>query len=129
MPRSRALILDTPAVIAYSQGSPLVGRELTTVADRKEVAVVPALCLAAAYQQVSTDRWDLLDVLTDLPQVAVTPLEHDMCAVLGGWARTLGPDLAHATMESAAIPPTPIITDRRKVITNLLPKEWPIIDL
>lgn len=37
-------------------------------------------------------------------------------------------DLAQAAMEAArAI--TPIMTDRRELLGEVLPKEWPIIDL
>ena len=96
MPRNAGLVLDTAAVIAYTNGSELVGREISATADEGLKVVVPAACFATAYQRVTSDGWGLLDILGTLPQVVVAPLEHDMCAVLGGWARTLGLDLAQA---------------------------------
>lgn len=129
MPRNAGLVLDTAAVIAYTNGSELVGREISAAADEGLKVVVPAACFATAYQRVTSDGWGLLDILGTLPQVVVAPLEHDMCAVLGGWARTLGLDLAQAAIESATFPATPLVTDQRRLVTRILPKEWPIIDL
>jgi len=123
------VVLDTPALLAYATGNALVGREIAAIADEGRTVIVPALCLAVAYREVSTDGCTYLDRLGGLPHVVVTPLEHDMCAVLGGWARTLGLDLAQAAMESSSIPPTPLLTDRRLLLEELLPKEWPIIEL
>ncbi|WP_433687005.1 hypothetical protein ACQP0I_25480 [Micromonospora carbonacea] len=123
------LVLDTSCLLAYSEGTEAVGEQIAKVADKLQGVVVPALCLAAAYRQVTSDGWPLLDILGDLEQVVVTPVEHDMCAILGGWSRTLGSmDLAQAAMEAARAT-TPIMTDRREVLGEVLPKEWPIIDL
>jgi hypothetical protein len=55
-------------------------------------------------------------------------LESDHCAVLGGWARTLGLDTAHAAIE-AAIAITPLMTRQRALVTQFLAAEWPIIDI
>ncbi|WP_433263610.1 hypothetical protein ACQPWR_26725 [Micromonospora vinacea] len=123
------LVLDTNCLLAYSEGMEAVGEQIAKVADKGYRVIVPALCLAAAYRQVTSDGWPLLDIVGDLERVMVTPVEHDMCAILGGWSRALGGmDLAQAAMEAArAI--TPIMTDRRELLGEVLPKEWPIIDL
>ncbi|MEV0718025.1 hypothetical protein [Asanoa sp. NPDC050611] len=122
-------MLDTSAVLAYAEGSNRVGVEIVEVADEGLEVVLPASCLATAYQLAASDRWPLLDILSSLPQVVVKPLDHEICAVLGGWARTLGMDLAHAAIESAGVPPVPIFTDRRRQLEGFLPKGWPIVDL
>jgi hypothetical protein len=129
VPPNAGVVLDTSAIVAYTTGSDVVGGRVSAAADEGLRVVIPATCLATAYQQVPSDGWGLLDILGTLPQVVVAPLEHDMCAFLGGWARSLGLDLAHAAMESAAFPPVPLITDQRDRVTAILPKEWPIIEL
>ncbi|MEO3779748.1 hypothetical protein ABGB16_23485 [Micromonospora sp. B11E3] len=123
------LVLDTASLLAYSEGVEAVGEQIAKVADRRQSVIIPTLCLAAAYRQVTSDGWPLLDIVGDLEQVVVTPVEHDMCAILGGWSRSLGStDLAQAAMEAARAT-TPIMTDRRELLGEVLPKEWPIIDL
>ncbi|TDC42624.1 hypothetical protein [Micromonospora sp. KC213] len=123
------LVLDTACLLAYSGGTEAVGEQIAQVADRRQAVIVPALCLAEAYRRVTTDGWRLLDILGDLDQVIVTPVEHDMCMFLGGWSRTLGSmDLAQAALEATRAT-TPIMTDRRELLGEVLPKEWPVIDL
>ena len=123
------MVLDTAAVLAYARGDLVVGEHLSWAADHYEVALIPATCLAAAYRDVPTGRVDLLDVLRGLEHVVVAPLPGELCPVLGGWARTLGLDAAHAAIEAAARPPTPILTDRGDLIRQILPKDWPITDV
>lgn len=123
------LVLDTPALTAYSRGLLLVGEQIADMADRGLGVLVPALCLATAYRDADSTAWPVIDILVDLPHVEVSPVEGDMCAVMGGWARTVGMDLAQAMIESATHTTVPILTDRRKQITMILAKEWPIIDL
>jgi hypothetical protein len=48
---------------------------------------------------------------------------------LGGWARTLGLDTAHAAIEAATHDIVPLLTNKRDLVTRFLPKEWPIIDI
>ncbi|MEU1812179.1 hypothetical protein O7622_27390 [Micromonospora sp. WMMD1076] len=56
-------------------------------------------------------------------------MAHDMCMFLGGWSRTLlSMDLAQAALEAARAT-TPIMSDRRELLGQVLPKEWPSIDL
>jgi hypothetical protein len=38
-------------------------------------------------------------------------------------------DLAHAAIEAAAHPIVQLMTAQRRLLTELLPKEWPIIDI
>ncbi|MFC7548856.1 hypothetical protein [Plantactinospora sp. GCM10030261] len=123
------LVLDTGCLLAYTEGTEAVGGQISQVADRGQSVIIPALCLAAAYRQVRTDGWPLLDIVGDLEHVLVTSVEHDMCSILGGWSRTLGTmDVAQAAMEAARTF-APIMTDRRELLSEVLPKEWPIIDL
>jgi hypothetical protein len=56
-------------------------------------------------------------------------LTREYCAVLGGWARTLGLATAHAAIEAAAHAVVPLITSQRDLVTRFLPKQWPIIDV
>ncbi|MFB9239512.1 hypothetical protein ACFFWC_28930 [Plantactinospora siamensis] len=123
------LVLDTASLLAYSDGAEAVGGQIAKVADQGRTVIIPALCLATAYREVTRDGWPLLDIVGDLDQVTVAPVEHDMCSILGGWSRILGGlDFAQAAMETARAM-VPIMTDRRELLGEVLPKEWPIIDL
>ena len=123
------LILDTAAVQAYSRGTNDVGEFLADAADNDLSVLIPATCLAVAYQQASDDEWGYIDILAGLPQVVVAPLTENFCAVLGDWARTLGLDLAHATIEAVTRPVVPLMTSQRDLVTRFLPAQWPIIDV
>jgi hypothetical protein len=123
------LVLDTDALLVYAGRSDRVGEFMATVADEGGIVLVPATCLAAAYRHALNVSVPHLDVLSTLPYVVVTPLEHDHCLVLGGWARTLGLDLAHAAIEAASHPIVRLMTAHRKQVTEFLPSEWPIIDV
>lgn len=125
------LALDTAALLAYASGAKDVGARIAEAADYARDVLVPALCLAHAHQQATAPQWELLELLAALPQVQITPVEPDMCAYLGGWSRRMTGrmDLAHLAMEAAANPLVPIMSDRRELLGEVLPKEWPIIDL
>jgi hypothetical protein len=123
------LVLDTDVLLVYAGGSDQVGLIMSKIADVGSSVLVPATCLASAYRDGLSVSWPYLDVLSSLPYVVVAPLEHDQCAVLGGWARSLGLDLAHAAMEAAAHPIVPLMTAHRERVTEFLPKQWPIIDV
>lgn len=129
MVNSPGLVLDTAALLAYAAGTGMVGGRVAVVADRGETVVIPATCLACAYQRVTSDGWDYLDVISNLEHTVVVPLVHDHCAVLGGWARTLGLDTAHAAIEAATHAIVPLMTSQRDLVTRFLPKDWPIIDV
>ena len=125
-----ALILDTDAVLAYASGSFAVGERISRAADAADFVVVPVLCLAEAYRRADSEAWHYLDVLADLDATVVTPIEPDDAPFLGGHSRKLGSKhLAHAVLEAATYPMTPIMTAQRDRVTQILPKEWPIIDL
>ena len=68
-------------------------------------------------------------VTASLEHVVVSPLEREHCAFLGGWARTLGLATADAAIEAATHAITPLMTSQRDLVTQFLPKEWPIIDV
>ena len=123
------LVLDTAALLAYAAGTGRVGDRLAAVADRGERVLIPAVCLASAHEKVTNDGWDYLDVIANLEHVVVAPLTYEHCAVLGGWARTLGLDTAHAAIEAATHAIVPLMTSQGELVTRFLPKDWPIIDV
>jgi hypothetical protein len=121
--------LDTSAALAYTEGVVTVGERIARLGARGRTVLLPALCLAEAYRRVDGDGASLLDVLADLPQVEVTPVERDLCPFLGGWGRTLGSmGHAHAALEAAGHPVVPLMTTRREEVVRVLPREWPIAD-
>jgi hypothetical protein len=124
-------VLDTTALVAYMRGTTdVVGSRIAIANDLNANVLVPSTCLAQAYAEADSVTSHLLDVVADLPNVVVVPLERDHCSVLGGWSRTLGSlDLAHALMEAAAYLTVPIITSRGDLAHRILAKEWPIITL
>jgi hypothetical protein len=122
-------VLDTGALLAYTQGTQEIGELLSTAADDDMTVLVPATCLAAAYRHVNNDGWDYLDILANLPQTEIAPLTQDFCALAGSWARTLGLDTAHAAIEAASRPVVPLVTACGDLVTQFLPREWPIIDI
>lgn len=124
------LVLDTDSVLAYASGSLDVGERISRAADAQDFVLVPALCLAEAYRRADSGTWQYLDILSNLDATVVTPVEPDDALFLGGHARKLGSKhLAHAVLEAAAHAVTPIMTSQRERVTQILPKEWPIIDL
>ena len=126
---SVGLVVDTAGLLAYTEASIRVGEIVAVVADRGEMIVIPSTCLATAYDRVPSPGAKLLDLMAGLPHVRVTPLEWDHCAVVGGWARTLGLDTAHAAMEAAAHGVVPLLTGQRARLGEILPVDWPIIDI
>jgi hypothetical protein len=122
-------VLDTAALVAYAKGSNRVGEFIAALADRGEAVLIPATCLASAYRGVDGDGANLLDLIANLAHTMVAPLAHNHCAVLGGWARTLGLDTAHAAIEAATNDIAPLITSQRDLVTQFLPRQWPIIDV
>ncbi len=125
------LALDTAALLAYSSGVKNVGKRIAEAADYNRDVLVPALCLAHAYQRANPDQWAMLELLVALPHVRITSVEPDMCGFLGGWSRRMAErmDLAQLAMDAATNPLVPVMTDRRELLGEVLPKEWPIIDL
>ncbi|MDR7278760.1 hypothetical protein [Catenuloplanes atrovinosus] len=125
-----AAVLDTGAITAYMGGESIdVGGLLAGAALRHQWAVVPALCLAAAYREATPEQALRLDILMNLPTALIPPVVPGDAPVLGGWSRiTEQPDLAHALLEAVSRH-APLVTTRREVATRVLPKEWPIIEV
>ncbi|MEU4529681.1 hypothetical protein AB0F49_15760 [Micromonospora ureilytica] len=128
-PGRSAFVLDTPALLAFACGNEEVAAKISVASDRRLTVVIPAGCLASAYRQTPQEGWWVLDLLASLRPTRVRALTADCSAALGLWLRSVpSMDLAQAAMEAArAI--TPIMTDRRELLGEVLPKEWPIIDL
>lgn len=127
--RPVGLVLDTAALVACANRDHRVGEHLAAVADRGMTVLIPAACLAAAYRDSADGGWDLLDLIGTLDHAVVSPLERGHCAVLGGWARTLGLDTAQAAIEAVTHGVAPLMTGQRDAVTRFLPKEWPIVDV
>jgi hypothetical protein len=127
--RSPGIVLDTAALLAYAREDMRVGRLVAELSDDGATVVIPAACLASAYRDVDADGANLLDLIGGLAHAQVAPLTHEHCAMAGGWARVLGLDTAQAAVEAASIPVTPLMTDRRDLVSRFLPKDWPIIDV
>jgi hypothetical protein len=124
------LVLDTSAVLAYAHGSDLVGESIARAADEEFEVLVPVLCLVEAYRQIETAGWSYVDLLATLPNVVVAPVQLGDCPFLGGWARTLGSlDLTQAAYKTASNPVVPLMTAHRGLVTRVLSKDWPIIDI
>jgi hypothetical protein len=124
------LVLDADAVLGYAQGSFLVGSTISRVTDQGKSVIVPVLCLAEAYRRATADEWPLLDVLGQLPGVVVMPVNPGDARFLGGRGRALGSThLAHAVLQAATYAVVAIMTAQRDRVTEILAKEWPIIDL
>ncbi|WFE52203.1 hypothetical protein [Micromonospora sp. WMMD1155] len=125
------LALDTAALLSFASGTKNVGNKIAETADYSQEVLVPALCLAHAHERVAPAQWEMLELLVALPHVQVTSVEANMCGYLGGWSRRMEGrmDLAQLAMDAAAHPLVPIMTDRRELLGEVLPKEWPIIDL
>jgi hypothetical protein len=74
--REVGVILDTGALLAYASGPSAVGEYLVEVADRGQVALIPATCLACAYGDAHNDGPELLDLIANLEHGVVSPLER-----------------------------------------------------
>ncbi|MEU5961480.1 hypothetical protein ABZ777_09760 [Micromonospora parva] len=124
-----AFVLDTPALLAFASGDEEVAAGISVASDRRLTVIIPAACLATSYRQTPQEGWWALDLLAALRPTGTRALSAECSAALGLWLRDMpAMDLAQAAMEAArAI--TPIMTDRRELLGEVLPKEWPIIDL
>jgi hypothetical protein len=124
-----SLILDADALLAYARGSERIGTLIAESADDGKSVLIPATSLADAYRRVDSDGLRYLDIISTLSWVDIVPLDRELCPFVGGWARKLGLELAHAAIEASSHPMTPFLTSRRELVTEHLAKEWPIIDL
>jgi hypothetical protein len=124
-----ALILDADALLAYAGGSERIGAFIAKAADDGKSVLIPATSLADAYCRADSHRFPYLDVIATLSWVDIVPLDRELCLFVGGWARKLGLELAHAAIEASSYPMTPFLTSRRELVTEHLAKGWPIIDL
>jgi len=122
-------VFDTAAIDAYVGGALRVGRMLAAASKNDQRVIVPVLCFADAHRRANPDGAFMLDLLQTQPTVHITPVLAEDAVMVGGWSRRLGTfDAAQAALE-AATHRIPIVTDRRDLLTQILAKEWPIIDL
>ena len=127
--RPPGIVLDTAALVAYAAGDLRVGEIVALLADRGETVVIPAACLATAYRAVDAKGSSLLDLIAGLDHVIVAPLAREHCTAAGSWSRGLGLDTAHAAIEAASNPVTPLMTGHRGWVVRFLPQAWPILDV
>ncbi|MGH3656085.1 MAG: hypothetical protein ACRDUA_05455 [Micromonosporaceae bacterium] len=108
---------------------PAVGEQIADNGDAGQPVFVPVLCLAEAYRHAGTEGALMLDLLVTIDNVVVTPVEPDMAPILGGFTSTVGrADIAQVVI-TAAERRARIMTSERHLVTQILPKEWPIIEL
>jgi hypothetical protein len=122
-------ILDADALLGFASGSQIVGARIAHAAGIGLQVLVPATSLAEAYRRVDSNGFRYLDIVATLPNVVVAPLDRELSLFVGGWARTLGLELAHAAVEASSHPSAFIVTGRRELLGEHLPKEWPIVDV
>ncbi|MER7894417.1 PIN domain-containing protein [Micromonospora sp. NPDC094482] len=94
------LILDTSAILAFTEGSTAVGEAIATVASEKALFGLPVMCLAeAARSVVDTDR---LDLLVNHPAAAVLTVDPLQWKALAATHRAVGRlDTADALLAAA----------------------------
>lgn len=96
------LVLDTSAIVAYTDTSINVGEVIAEVTDEGCWFALPAVCLAEASRRVKEDRaGDLLLLLVSQPRAVVTSTAVGDWQTLAEWTRVLGRvDLAAAAMDT-----------------------------
>jgi hypothetical protein len=124
-----SLILDVDALLQFASGSETIGSLIAQAADHSQAVLIPAASLSVAYRRVGSTDFRMLDILANLSHVMVSPLNQELCLFVGGWARKLGLELAHAAVEAVSYPDALLVTSRRALVTRHLPKEWPIYDV
>lgn len=123
------VVLDTSALLAYTNGSIAVGELLSIITDDEDTALVPAACLAQAYRLAETGQDALLGVLTTVPCVTLAPLDPDDAGAVGAAARPAsGVDAGHAVIE-AVRHEAQVATREANAVGRLLPPDWPIIEV
>ncbi|MEU4476474.1 hypothetical protein AB0F68_00125 [Micromonospora sp. NPDC023966] len=95
------LILDTSAILAFTEGSTAVGQAIAKVASEESLFGLPVVCLAeAARSVIDTDR---LDLLVNHPAAAVLTVDPLQWKSLAATHRAVGRlDTAGALLAAAA---------------------------
>jgi hypothetical protein len=83
------LVLDTTAIVAFTDGSVAVGETIREVVDEDAAYALPLLCLAEAVALVDGERQPLLHLLARHTHATVVPTSEDWEA-LGLAARLYG---------------------------------------
>lgn len=94
------LILDTSAILAFTEGSTVVGKAIIKVADEGSLFGLPVMCLAeAARSAVDADR---LDLLVNHPAAAVLTVDPFQWRAFAATHRAVGRlDTAAALLAAA----------------------------
>lgn len=132
-----AVVLDTSALLAYTQGHVAVGELIAEVSDERRLVGVPATCLAAAHA-VLTDEFAeaLLMLLVTTPTIVVLGLggevgeEIEQVHQVGRFARAAGGDVGvghavHAALDHEAH----YATARPELAAKVLPAGWSVLDI
>jgi hypothetical protein len=125
---SVTLILDTTAATAYMRQSIVVGELIGMIADDRDTAVLPAVCLAeAASMAKGEEQVNMLHVLSILPGVLVTPFLPHTAIDLGSKVPDVGSlGMAHAVAE-ALIAEAQLATADVLLARRILPAGWNIV--
>ncbi|GIJ44262.1 hypothetical protein Val02_11480 [Virgisporangium aliadipatigenens] len=83
------LVLDTTAMLAFTDGSVAVGETIREVVDEDAGYALPHLCLAEAVALIDGERLPLLHLLAQHTHATVEPADDDWEA-LGLATRTFG---------------------------------------
>lgn len=95
------LVLDTSAIVAYTDTSINVGETVSEVANEGCRFALPAACLVEASRRVKEDRAGDLLLLVSHPNAVVTSLAGDDWQVWAEWTHLLGRvDLAAAMVDT-----------------------------
>lgn len=93
------VILDTSAILAYSNGSIDVGEIIAEIADEPARFAVPLPCLLEAACQVDEKLIPALQLLVSLRHAVVVQVESERWRTVAGLSRVLGRiDLATALL-------------------------------
>ena len=94
------LVLDTAAIVAYTNTSIAVGETIAEVVDEGARFALPAVCLAEASRFVTDDQAAIVLLLVEHPHAVVIPTGSDW-RLLAEWTRLLGrTDCAAALLEA-----------------------------
>jgi hypothetical protein len=93
-------VLDTTAVLAYTQGNVGLGEIISEITDEQGGFAVPDICLIEAARQLERDEWPTLDLLIRHSQCVRLELSTDW-RDLAAAARQLGSTSRAAAMLAA----------------------------
>ena len=127
-------VLDSGALVAYSQGVDAVGQLLVDVADAEVTVAVPLVCLVEAYSMLHHTEHRLLGMLRRNPYVTTALLAADLdgsddCPGVGTMARIAGRLGAGHSAYLALVNAAGVVTSRPDQIRSVLGENWSIVEV